>query len=85
MTSLSRFTLLNTRPQHQAEVLSELVKHAGGKALNCPTLAIQWGSQKALRACLTKELEQYDKVILTSVNAVEGILKSHLKAIPSIE
>lgn len=84
MTSLPpRFTLLNTRPEHQAEGLSELVKQAGGQALNCPTLEIQWGSQKALRASLAKELEQYDKVILTSVNSVQGVLKSHLESIPS--
>ncbi len=80
MTSLSRFTLLNTRPEHQAEDLSEWVKKAGGQVLNCPTLEIQWGSQEALRASLVKELEQYDKVILTSVNAVQGVLKSHLKS-----
>ncbi len=79
MTNLPRFTLLNTRPEHQAEGLSELVKQAGGQALNCPTLEIQWGSQKALRASLAKELDQYDKIILTSVNAVKGVLKSHLK------
>lgn len=85
MTSLlPRFTLLNTRPEHQAEGLSELVKQAGGQVLNCPTLDIQWGSQKTLRASLTKELEQYDKVILTSVNAVQGFLKSHLESRPSI-
>lgn len=85
MTSLPRFTLLNTRPEHQAEGLSELVKQAGGQVLNCPTLEIQWGSQKALRASLAKELEQYDKVILTSVNAVQGVLKSHFKSRSSAE
>ncbi len=85
MTSLPRFTLLNTRPEHQAEGLSKLVKQAGGEVLNCPTLEIQWGSQKALEASLDKDLEQYDKVILTSVNAVQGVLKSQLKSKSSAE
>ncbi len=71
-----RFTLLNTRPEHQAEGLSEWVKKAGGQVLNCPTLAIQWPSQRALQESLAKDLQQYDKVILTSANAVQGLLKS---------
>ena len=79
---LPRFTLLNTRPEHQAEGLTNLVKQAGGEGLNCPTLEIQWSSQEVLSASLTKDLEQYDKVILTSVNAVNAVkefLKSHLQ------
>ncbi len=85
MRNLPRFTLLNTRPEHQAEGLSESVKQAGGQVLYCPTLEIQWDSQKDLRTSLSKDLEQYDKVILTSVNAVQGVLRSHLKLRSAVE
>ncbi len=79
MTVISRFTLLNTRPAHQAEALSELVLKVGGRALNCPTLEIQWRSQAELLLALAQDFEQYDKIILTSVNAVQGLLNSHVK------
>jgi uroporphyrinogen-III synthase len=79
MTVSPRFTLLNTRPIHQAEALSKGVLEIGGRVLSCPTLQIQWRSQAELLLGLPQNLEQYDKVILTSTNAVQGLLNSYLK------
>lgn len=66
----ARFTLLNTRPAHQAAELNALVAQANGLVLPCPLLQIkshpmtsqQWQS---MLACT--------KVILTSVNAVQAL------------
>lgn len=85
MTVTSRFTLLNTRPAHQAEALSEQVLKVGGGVLNCPTLEIQWRSQTELLLALAQDFEQYDKVILTSANAVQGLLNSHLRPVNQTE
>jgi uroporphyrinogen-III synthase len=83
MTVKPRFTLLNTRPVHQAKALSKGVLEIGGKVLNCPTLQIQWRSQAELLLRLPQDFELYDKVILTSANSVQGLLNSHLK--PSVD
>ena len=80
MTVTPRFTLLNTRPAHQAELLSGLVLQMGGQTLNCPTLKIQWPSHAELLLNLAQDLQQYDKVILTSANAVQGLLKAFLNS-----
>jgi len=71
------FTFLNTRPAHQAEALSLLVKDIGGVVLPCPTMQIHW-----LTPCSNQlELVQYfDKLIFTSANAVQGWLKAYLNA-----
>lgn len=38
----AKFTLLNTRPAHQAGTLTAEVNRIGGQATESPTLAIQW-------------------------------------------
>lgn len=73
MTDSPAFSLLNTRPAHQADVLGQGVLAMGGEALRCPTIEIQWLDQKIDASCLP---EQIDKIIFTSVNAVQGFLKS---------
>jgi len=71
MTASASFSLLNTRPAHQAEVLSQSVRSVGGQVFNCPTLEIEW--------LLTKDssidLPHIHKVIFTSVNAVNGFIR----------
>lgn len=74
------FTLLNTRPAHQAKVLNELVLAAGGAVLNCPTLDINWLPEAADQAELPSA---FDKVIFISANAVSGLKKQH--DLPKIE
>ena len=61
------FTLLNTRPTHQADALNELVIQQGGDSINCPTIEIQW------LAILDNEFvgcRTFDKAIFTSANSV---------------
>lgn len=69
MGHFSDFTLLNTRPAHQASLLSGLLKSHGGQVLSCPLIEIEWLDLTTLT--LNKSLT-FDKVIFTSANAVEG-------------
>lgn len=66
-TPSARFTLLNTRPEHQAVALTDLVKQAGGEALACPTIAIE-SVPIAEDDC---DLAEFDKVLFISANAVK--------------
>jgi len=66
---MKQFTLLNTRPAHQAGALNELVIQQGGESINCPTIEIQW------LAILDNEFvgcSAFDKAIFTSANSVLG-------------
>jgi len=66
---MNHFTLLNTRPAHQADALDELVIQQGGDSINCPTIEIQW------LAISDKEFvngRPFDKAIFTSANSVLG-------------
>lgn len=69
MNTLFGFTLLNTRPAHQAKALSDLFESQGGQVISCPLIEIQWLdlTEEKLFNCLS-----FDKVIFTSSNAVEG-------------
>ena len=70
---MTDFTFLNTRPAHQAEALTLLVKELGGLVLACPTMQIHWltPSQNQL-----DYIQNFDKLIFTSANAVQGWLKA---------
>ena len=63
------FTLLNTRPAHQADALNELVTQHGGESINCPTIEVQWlgVSDNEFVGCI-----RFDKAIFTSANSVLG-------------
>lgn len=76
MTVHSSFTLLNTRPVHQAEALSRGVRAMNGEVLNCPTIEIQWVGEASISQAFSQIPEQIDKIIFTSVNAVQGFVKS---------
>jgi len=69
------FTLLNTRPKHQAETLSTLVKEAGGLALDCPAIGIQLEAMPKQHS----DLKSFDKVIFISVNAVNAFIEHGFK------
>ncbi|MBN2865852.1 MAG: uroporphyrinogen-III synthase [Thiotrichales bacterium] len=74
------FTLLNTRPEHQAQGLTELVKAAGGQALSCPTLAIALKNLPVKRSVLNR----FDKVVFISVNAVNSFVQQ-IQRLPQSE
>ncbi|GKT11379.1 MAG: uroporphyrinogen-III synthase [Thiomicrorhabdus sp.] len=75
MSTSFLFTLLNTRPAHQAEALSQAVLAMNGVALNCPTIEIEWLDDEHNAQALSQMPEQIDKIMFTSVNAVEGFIK----------
>ena len=72
---MTAFTLLNTRPQHQAHGLNVLVKEKGGVALACPTMSIE------LQALVNKpaNLNGFDYIVFISVNAVNAFVKLGFK------
>ena len=65
------FTLLNTRPKHQAQGLSALVEKRGGKSIICPTMAIQNQDLPVQRS----HLNSFDHIVLVSVNAVNAFFE----------
>lgn len=69
-TPSARFSLLNTRPEHQAVALADLVKQAGGEAFACPTIAIE--SMPIVHN--GDDLAEFDKVLFISANAVKEVV-----------
>ncbi len=67
-----RLTLLNTRPAHQAEALTQQVELHNGQVIACPTIEIQWCSAQNTIFDLSQGV---DKIIFISANAVKGFLK----------
>ncbi|MCF6253404.1 MAG: uroporphyrinogen-III synthase [Thiomicrorhabdus sp.] len=67
------FTLLNTRPAHQAESLTQHIQAHNGQVIACPTIEIQWCAAKSTIFDLSQGV---DKIIFISANAVRGFLKS---------
>lgn len=65
-------TLLNTRPSHQAQALTELLLQQGFEVLNCPTLHIQ---PVSLPAAALQDWRQFDKVFFISQNAVTHFMQ----------
>ncbi len=85
MSNLLPFTLLNTRPSHQAAALSNAVQKQGGQVILCPTIEIKWCTFKNAVIDLSSGI---DKIIFISANAVQGFLNSpfysdYLKALTS--
>ncbi|MBN2647830.1 MAG: uroporphyrinogen-III synthase [Thiotrichales bacterium] len=66
--ALSGLTLLNTRPEQQAQALTVALQAQGCEVLACPTLTIEW--QKLVPPL--PDLTDFDWIIFTSVNAVQG-------------
>ncbi len=75
---MTSFTLLNTRPEHQSRGLQQLVERAGGQALACPTIAIQWLNLPQQRTALSA----FDKIVFISANAVHAFAKA-VQPLPS--
>lgn len=68
------FTLLNTRPAHQANALSKRILAHNGQVIACPSIEIEWLSQS--NDTSLNLFNSADKILFTSVNAVQGFLKS---------
>lgn len=75
--------ILITRPVHQAENLTALIKHAGGEPVCFPTLAIA-GLDNIEEITETLQiLDRYQWVIFISVNAVNFALRANGGKIPA--
>lgn len=68
---MSVFTLLNTRPQHQAKALADLVLAAGGAVVACPTMSIVSHALPVGHS----EVASFDKFVFASVNAVNEFVE----------
>jgi uroporphyrinogen III methyltransferase/synthase len=73
-------TLVVTRARTQASTLAKKLRLLGAKVYECPTIAInQHKNSKAVASFLERQ-GQYDHVIFTSANGVEGFFEQLLEA-----
>jgi uroporphyrinogen-III synthase len=72
---LSGFTVVITRPEHQAQNLTQLVQNAGGAAILFPLLAIDEPRHPQPAIEIARALDRYDLAIFISANAVEHGLR----------
>lgn len=85
---LTNRVVLVTRPQHQAEKLAQMIETAGGKALLFPSIEIQSLRDNPHVQQTFAQINQYDMLIFTSVNAVmqaSQVLQSMAHTPESIE
>lgn len=61
-----------TRPEHQAEPLCKLIEAQGGKTVRLPLLSIKPPQDPAAARRLLARAGDFDWVIFTSINAVQG-------------
>lgn len=66
---LTNLTIVNTRPEHQAETLNKALHALGAKTIDFPTLEIEAFNTSEVKA-LCQQLKQYDIAIFVSANAV---------------
>lgn len=72
--ALKGLTLLNTRPKHQSEALSDAVRQAGGQVVGFPVLSIVSVDTAAV------DLQAFSIFVFTSVNAVSHFFERHAVA-----
>jgi uroporphyrinogen III methyltransferase/synthase len=64
--------ILNTRARRQASRLSQALKRLGAEVVEVPTIAIQPPSDPAPLKQAVRNLEDYDWLLFTSANGVDG-------------
>ncbi len=69
---MSSYRILNTRPAHQADGLSQLIKNKGGFVFNLPVFEIQPVQ------CNVDNLDEFNFVIFLSANAVINFFQKHV-------
>ncbi len=73
-TSLNGLTVVNTRPAHQAESLSQLISQAGGKPIEFPVLEISPPIKSEFLQTQLSTLNEADLAIFISANAVDAAM-----------
>lgn len=71
MNTLNGITVLVTRPAHQADTLSQMIKNAGGQPLLCPVIDIVEIPNNPSLLKAAKELDRFYLAIFISINAVQ--------------
>lgn len=72
--ALAGLRILVTRPRHQAEQLSSHLRSLGGEVVEIPLIAINPPESWEPLDNALKDLNEYDWLLFTSVNAVESCL-----------
>jgi len=67
--------IVNTRPLAQAGELSELLEELGAQVIHAPAICIAPPKRLSPIRQTVRQLEQYDWIIFTSVNGVDGLFK----------
>ncbi|NPA71349.1 MAG: uroporphyrinogen-III synthase [Gammaproteobacteria bacterium] len=75
----AQFTLLNTRPSHQADALTQSIQAMQGVVLCCPTLKVVGLAPPLLAKAVQSLPKGMDKIIFISANAVEGFVSNQLE------
>lgn len=84
-TTLQGVTLINTRAQTQSEGLTESLSDLGAKVLEIPMISFEAPSNTGPIAAALSQIEQYEWIIFTSVNAVEHFFKYMERGGKSVE
>jgi len=72
--SLEGLTVVNTRPKYQAESLSDIIRKAGGTAVEFPVIEIAPLKDPHTLKAKIKKLYEADIAIFISVNAVDAAM-----------
>lgn len=75
MPELTGFTVVITRPEHQAGPLIQRIQNAGGTVISFPVLAIEATQNSEQVHEIVRDLVHYDLAIFISANAVEHGLR----------
>lgn len=75
MPELTGFTVVITRPEHQAGPLIQRIQNAGGTVISFPVLAIEATQHPEEVHEVARDLANYDLAIFISANAVEHGLR----------
>lgn len=75
MRELVGFTVVITRPEHQAGPLTQRIQNAGGTVISFPVLFIEAPQHPEQALEVLRDLAQYELAIFISANAVEHGLR----------
>ena len=80
-----KLTVLNTRPQAQADIFSELIRKRGGVCIELPCIDIKPVVNQAGFKASFNELVKADYVVFMSANAVYSLVKADSKIVNELD
>lgn len=81
---LRGYGIVITRPQEQAQTLSQLIQTAGGEAFHFPLIEIAGLNNYSAFTQIIAQLDQFDLVIFISSNAVQNAMPHIQKQWPNL-